>query len=179
MSLKQITPPSDPAVSLAEIKLACRIDGSDLDTELEAMVLDATRLVEHETGRSVMAQTWALTLDAFPAAFRLSRGPVGSVTSIVYTDSTGVVKTLSSAAYTLADNSAHGPASVVPVYGTSWPTTRSEINAVTVTYVAGAATAAEVPSQIKRQIKIFVAMMLDDPLALGDRLAAIDKVYAA
>lgn len=178
MSLKLITAAPELAVSVAEVKLACRFDPSDLDSDILAMITDATRLVEHETGQCVMAQTWELTLAAFPAAFRPTRLPVASVTSLKYTDGSGLLQTLAPSAYTLDNTDAFGPAQVLPAYGTSWPVSRAQINAVALRYVTGYATAAEVPSQIKRQIKIFVAMMIDDPLSLSDRLAAIDKVWA-
>ena len=178
MALKLITAATDLAVSLAEAKLACRFDAADLDSDITAMISDATRLVEHETGHSAMAQTWELTLDAFPDAFELTRLPVASITSIKYTDAAGVPQTLDAATYALDAANAFGPAYVVPAYGSSWPATRDQVNAVAVRYVAGAASAAEVPSQIKRQIKIFVAMLIEDPASLSDRLAAIDKVWA-
>lgn len=178
MALKLITAASALAVSLAEAKLSCRFDSADLDSDITAMISDATRLVEHETGKCVMAQTWGLTLDAFPTALELSRTPVTSVTSVTYTDIAGAVQTLSSSLYVLDNLDDNGPAYVVPAYSTAWPDTREQINAVSVRYVAGYATAAEVPSQIKRQVKIFIAMLIDDPLALSDRLAAIDKVWA-
>jgi uncharacterized phiE125 gp8 family phage protein len=178
MALKLITAATDLAVTLAEAKLACRFDAADLDADITAMITDATRLVEHETGQCAMAQTWELALDAFPDAFELTRLPVASVTSVKYTDGAGVLQTLAPEAYTLDIASAHGPAYLVPAYGASWPAARDQINAVAVRYVAGHANAAAVPSHIKRQIKIFVAMLIEDPASLSDRLAAIDKVWA-
>lgn len=179
MSLKLITAPTEFPISTDEAKLACRFDPVDLDDDINAMIADATRLAEHELSLCVMAQTWELALEAFPQSFELTRVPVASVTSIKYVDNTGVLQTLDPAAYTLDNASAHGAARVVPAYGTSWPVTRAQINAVMVRYVAGYPDAASVPSQIKRQVKIFVAMLLDDPVALSGRLAAIDKVWAA
>lgn len=178
MALKLITAATDLAVTLAEAKLACRFDATDMDADITAMITDATRLVEHETGQCVMAQTWELALDAFPAAFELTRVPVASVTSVKYTDTAGVLQTLAAENYTLDIASTFAPAYLVPAFGVSWPLTRPQINATAVRYVAGYANAAAVPSHIKRQIKIFVAMMIEDPASLSDRLAAIDKVWA-
>jgi len=179
MSLKLITPAAILAVSVAEAKLSCRFDATDLDADIADMIKDATRLVEHETGQSVMAQTWELSLDSFPEVFVLTRPPVASITSLKYVDTEGVTQTLSPAAYTLDTADAYGPAKVETAYNAFWPDARIQANAVALRYVAGYADAASVPSQIKRQIKIFAAMLLDDPLALSDRLAAIDKVYSA
>ena len=179
MSLKLITPPATLPVTLDDAKLAHRFDASDLDDDITAMIQDATRLVEHETGVALMSQTWELTLDAFPCRITLTRPPVASVTSIKYIDIDGTLQTLAPEAYTLDAANAYGPAHITPAYNTSWPATRDQINAVTVTYVAGYADAASVPSQLKRQVKINVAMLIDDPAQLAARLAAIDKVWAA
>jgi len=179
MSLKLITPATLPAVTVAEAKLSCRFDASDMDADIADMVKDATRLVEHETGQCIMSQTWELSLDSFPVAFVLTRLPVASITSLKYVDTAGVTQTLDPAAYTLDAADAYGPAKVETTYNTFWPDARIQVNAVILRYVAGYTDAASVPSQIKRQIKIFVAMLLDDPVALSDRLAAIDKVYSA
>lgn len=177
MALKLITPATELAVSVAEAKLSCRFDGDALDADIADMILDATRLVEHEVGRCVMPQTWELTLDAFPSAFELTRCPVASVTSITYVDASGATQVMVDTAYSLDPADDYGHAYVVPAFGSDWPDVRAQVNAVALRYLAGYPDAASVPSQIKRQIKIFVALLLDDPVAMGDRLAAIDKVY--
>lgn len=177
MSLKLITPAAALPVTLAEAKLAHRFDASDLDDDITAMIQDATRLAEHEVGQCLMPQTWQLTLDAFPDCIRLTRPPVASVTSVQYVDTAGALQTLAPSAYTLDTSSGFGLAYLQPAYGTSWPATRDQAQAVIVRFVAGYADAASVPSHLKRQVKIFVAMMLDDPVQLADRLAAIDKVW--
>lgn len=179
MALRLITPPTALAVSLDEAKLAHRFDMLGLDSDITAMIQDATRLAEHEGGQCFMPQTWELTLDAFPAAIELTRTPVARIASIQYADAFGAQQTLPDTAYSLDVADANGPAYVVPAYATTWPVTRNEINAVRVQYVAGYPDAASVPSHLKRQVKIFVAMLLDDPIALSDRLAAIDKVWLA
>lgn len=178
MAHKLITAASALPVTLEEVKLACRFDGTALDSDITAMLTDAVQLCEHESGQSLMPQTWELTLDAFPDSIELTRVPVSAITSIKYIDTAGSLQTLSSGAYSLDNSDGFGAAHVTPVFNTSWPTTRSEPNAVKVLYVAGYANAAAVPSNFKRQIKIFVAMMIDTPDVLSDRLAAINKIYA-
>lgn len=177
MALKLITPATAQPVTLEEVKLACRFDTTDLDDDIEAMLAEATRLVEHETGVSLMPQTWELTLSEFSSVLTLTRPPVAAVTSIKYIDTAGVQQTLSPGAYALDTSSAYGPATITPVYGTTWPATRSQPGAVVVRYTSGYANIAAVPQQLKRQIKIVVATLIDNPDALSDRLAAIDKVW--
>lgn len=167
MALKLITPPTTLAVSLAEAKLHLRVDGTDEDTLITSMLLAATEAAEQATGRALMPQTWELTLDAFPAAFQLTRIPVASVTILKYYDEAGVQQTLGTARYTLDNADDFGPAKVVPAYGDIWPTTRGQINAVALRYLAGWPDAASVPDSIKAWIKLQVGAMFENREAEG------------
>ena len=178
MALKLIAAPGTALFTAAEARVFCRFDPTDLDADIDAMVLDATRLCEHETGQCLLAQTWELSLDAFPEAFELTRIPVASITSIIYADAAGTQITLSNSLYTLDSRDGFGFHYVVPAYGTAWPATREEINAVKLRYVAGYPDAASVPSHLKREVKINIAKLLYDPAELSDRLRSIEKVYA-
>lgn len=167
MALKLITPASALAVSLAEAKLHLRVTGSAEDALIEALVVAATEMAEQATGTAIMPQTWALTLDAFPGSFELKLPPVASVSSIQYFDADGVLQTLGSALYTLDAAADQAPAYVVPAYGTSWPATRNQVNAVTLQFVAGYANAAAVPDSIKAWIKLQVGAMYENRQASG------------
>lgn len=167
MALKLITPATAMAVSLAEAKLHLRVDVVDDDTLITACILAATEAAEQAMGRAVMPQTWELTLDAFPAAFQLTRIPVASVTSLKYYDEAGVQQTLGIYRYTLDNADDFGPAKVVPAYGDSWPATRGQINAVAVRYLAGWPDAASVPDSIKAWIKLQVGAMYENRDAEG------------
>lgn len=190
MALKLITAATALAVSLVEAKAHLRIDVSDDDTLLTAMITAATEAAEQATGRAIMPQTWELTLDAFPESLELTRVPVASITSVTYVDLDGTDQTLSALLYSLDNADDFGPAYVVPAYGTEWPETRDEINAVQVRYAAGYADAAAVPESIKSWIKLQVGAMYENresetvgvgkPIALGfaDRLLDRYKVWA-
>ncbi|OXE36911.1 MAG: hypothetical protein CGW95_04820 [Phenylobacterium zucineum] len=156
MALKLITAASTYPVTLAEAKLHCKVDVADDDALLTALITTATEGAEQITGRALMAQTWELTLDAFPDAFELTRVPVQSVTSVKYFDATGVQQTLASNLYSFDNADDNNSAYVVPAYGTSWPVTREQINAVAVRYVSGYTT---VPEPIKTWIKIQISEM--------------------
>lgn len=190
MALKLITAAALTAVSLAEAKLQCRVDASDEDTLITAYITAATEMAEQAMGgRAIMLQTWELTLDEFPDAFQLTRIPAASVTSLKYYDGTGVQQTLSSDSYALDAADGYGPAYVVPAYSGSWPSTRDQVNAVALRYVAGYANAAAVPEPIKCWIKLMVAAMHANreaetignggvlTLGFADRLLDSYKVY--
>ena len=195
MALKLITAATALAVSLVEAKAHLRVDTSDDDTLITAMITAATEAAEQAMsskvgGRAIMPQTWELTLDLFPEAFELTRIPVASVDSVTYQDATGSSTVLNSALYSLDNADDFGPAYVVPAYGTEWPETRDEINAVQVRYAAGYTDAAAVPESIKSWIKLQVGAMYENResetvgagkavnLGFADRLLDRYKVWA-
>ena len=162
MALKLITAATTYPVTLAEAKLHCRVDIADDDTLITALITAATEMAEQKTGRAIITQTLELTLDAFPEAFELTRVPVQSITSVKYYDTTGTQQTLSDTLYALDAADDFGFAHISPVYGGTWPTTRDQINAVAVRYVAGYADAASVPQSIKNWILLMVSTMYEN-----------------
>jgi len=177
MTLRLITAATTYPVDIDEVKLACRFDSSALDAEIETMIDDCTRLTEHENNQCLMTQTFEYSCDAFPAKFELTRNPVQSVTSITYVDGTGATVTLAEDQYTLI-NDGFGFARITPAYGVVWPSVRGDIDGVKVRFVAGYASAALVPGNFKRQVKIFVSMLIEDPHSLDERMGAIGKVWS-
>lgn len=161
MSLKLVTAPTTYPVDLATAKLHCRVDASDEDALITALITAATEMAEQKTGRALMAQTWQLTLGAFPTAIELTRVPVQTITSVKYRDSAGTLQTLSGASYALAQDD-FGFAKVSPVYGSTWPTTQVRDDAIVVEFVAGYASAAAVPESIKQWIKLMISTMYDN-----------------
>lgn len=190
MALKRITAPTVLPVSLAEAKAHLRVDTTDDDTLITALVWAATEAAEQHTGRALTPQAWQLTLDEFPDALELTRLPAVSVTSITYADTDGVDQTLAGSAYSLDTADDFGFAYIVPAYDTTWPDTRDQINAVTVVYQAGYADAASVPESIKAWIKLQVGAMFENreaevvgsgsaiSLGYADRLLDRFKVYS-
>lgn len=158
MSLHLVTAPSALAVSLIEAKAHVRQDAADDDTLITSLIGAATEAAEHMTGRSLLAQTWELSLNAFPTEFELTRVPVSAITSINYTDTAGATQTLASTAYALAQDD-FGFALILPTYNTVWPVSRGDVGNVKVTYVAGYANAAAVPAGIKQWILLQIGAM--------------------
>lgn len=149
MGLTLTAAPTAEPVSLAEAKLHCKVDGTDDDTLLTALIVAARRLAEQQTSRALVTQSWKQTFDAFPvAAIALERPPLQSVTSVKYHDTDGVQQTLDASAYTVHTSAQLGL--VAPVPGTSWPATQARIEAVEVAFVAGYGAAAAVPQEIKQ-----------------------------
>jgi uncharacterized phiE125 gp8 family phage protein len=162
MSLKLVTAASTYPVTLAEAKLHLRVDSTDEDTLITALITAATEMCEQATGRALMTQTWELTQDAFDDQMILTRVPVQSITSVSYLNESGNLIVLDPLAYDLYNADDYGYASVTPVYGTFWPATREHNEAVAVRYVAGYANAAAVPQPIKQWVLLMIASMFDN-----------------
>ena len=188
MALKLITAATGLAISAAEAKVHLKVDTADEDALIEVYIKAATESAEQITGRAIMPQTWELTEEAFPAVIQLTRIPVASVASLKYFDTDGVQQTLNNTLYQLDNFDDFSSAKVVPAYGSAWPSTRLVPNAVSLRYVAGYATAADVPSSIKDWIYLQVGAMYANreleggvqtyALGYADRLLDRWKVYA-
>ena len=150
MGLKLITAPSVEPLTLADAKLHLRVDGTDEDTLITALIAAARQYAEHTTERSLITQTWELAVDAFPAAeIQLPKPRVLAIVSVKYDDVNAVEQTLAGAAYTLDSHSE--PGWLLPAYNTSWPGTLAAANAMRVRYTAGyGPAAADVPEGLKR-----------------------------
>ena len=140
-SLRLITPPAAPPVTLEAAKAWLRVDHADEDALFSALVVSATRLLDGRAGilgRCLEAQTWELLLDAFPEAeIRLPLGPVASVASVKFTDPEGAEGTVPAGDFELDNFEAFG-AWLVPT--APWPATMETIHAVRVRFVAGTGT---------------------------------------
>jgi len=163
--------PSVEPVSTADMKTHLRITHSDDDTYIAALVKAARIWCEEYQNRAYIFQTIELRLDEFPEGggeIELPRPPLESVTSVKYIDTGGNTQTWDTANYTV-DKYYH-PARIVEAYSKSWVNTRDVINAVTVTYVAGyGSTANLVPASIVHAIKLIVSHWYEHREEVTDR----------
>lgn len=150
MGLTLVTPASDPLVSVADAKLWCKVDetiGTTEDNWFASKIASVAQQIEAFTGRTLGAQTWRLTLDAFADSIELPVGPVQSITSIVYDDAEGDEQTLDAAYYTL--DLASNPQWVVRNADYSWPELLDAVNTVRITFVAGYGASSPVLADMK------------------------------
>lgn len=151
MQLQTITPAAGMPVTLDELKLHARVDSPHENNLLTDLIAVATEYLDGKSGllgRSLITQTYRLTLDAFPAEIALPLPPAQAVTSITYIDAEGAVQTLDPSAYRLIGSD---PGKVIPV--NSWPSTKTDPEAVKIEFRAGYGDlAADVPAAIKRAI---------------------------
>ena len=177
MTLKLITGPSE-SITTAEAKLHLRVDGSDDDTIIAALITAAREQCEHELGRGIGSQTWQRTLDAFPASgIALGMPPVASISSIQYIDTASALQTISPAAYTL-DAASDDEAWALPAEGYEWPDTLDTANAVRVQFVCGLPS---VPSTVRAWMLLRIGTLYQHraEIAAGLSVSALPDQFAA
>lgn len=172
MSLTLITGPSTEPVTLAQFKQHARISRDDEDALCEACIRAARVYAERVQRRQLCTATWRLSLDCFSAEIRVPLPPLQSAT-IQYVDANGDTQTLDPSAYQV--DAYREPGRIVPAYGTCWPDTRCQPNAVTVTFVAGYGAAAAVPETTKQAIKLLAGSFYEnrEGLVTGTIVAAL------
>jgi uncharacterized phiE125 gp8 family phage protein len=184
MSIKVITPPATDPITLAEAVAHLRVVGADDNTYITSLIVAARQAAENITGRALMPQTLERALDCFhePGAMRnpyrlmIPRPPLTSITSIKYLNDAGVLTTMDAADYVLDDHSE--PARLTPAYGTCWPSTYDQANAVLIRYVAGYANADAVPQEIKAWMLLRIGMLYEnrESVAVGVTFAELPHV---
>lgn len=123
-------------VSLADAKQQLRIGGTYDDNNVTTMLDAARQLVESNTNRSILNQTWTLKLDYFPDTIYLPMGRIQSVTSLEYINISGDTVELTEDEDWTA-TTGYDDGRIVPVR--EWPTdfNTDQDNVITIVYVAG------------------------------------------
>lgn len=119
-------------------------NGTAEDDYIERLIRVSYHRGERKSWRSWCTQEWALVLDGFPwcsGEIWLPRPPIQAVVSVEYIDSDGNEQTWGGSplpyAVSLPSGLTAGKAVLRPAYNQTWPTTRCQPDAVTVTYRAG------------------------------------------
>ncbi len=157
--------PAAEPLSPTEAKAHLRVDTSDDDTLIGSLITAARVMVENYLDQKLVTQTLTEYFDAFPlnGVIELGFWPVQSITSIGYTDTDGTAQTWAGANYQtdIYGDFDKGPARIIPAYSESYPSTRDNLNAVNVVYVAGYGAASAVPDLIKSAMRLLIADMYE------------------
>lgn len=163
MGLVLDTPPTSYPVTLTEAKAQCRIEEDDSqDGAINIMIAAATSYVEQYLGRSLMPQTWRLTLDRFQNEIVLPKGPVTEVTEFQYFDADNAQQDVDAALYEI--DVASDPPRVLRAPNANWPVTAAGVNKVVITYTAAYD---PLPAAIKHAIQLLIAQWFDSRTSLS------------
>lgn len=179
-----VTAPAAEPVTLAEAKEHARVDDSTDDAYITALITAAREMVERQTGRCLITQTWRLTLDNWPRTgsdewwdgvregpitmlevdwVELRKSPVLAITSVVTKDEDDTATTWDAANYYLA-RQPNGYGRLTRKRGQVWPiVVNRAADAIEVTFTAGyGAGASAVPYALRHAVKQLVAHWYDN-----------------
>jgi uncharacterized phiE125 gp8 family phage protein len=131
MGLTLKTPPAEEAITLEQAKAHLRVSHTSDDAYISHLIGTARRHAEQYLNRSIVQQTWTLTLDDWPGfPFVLPMPPLILINHVKYTDSSGAEVVIDPSEYTVDLNNGRifckPPAVALTV-----------INGVEIEYVAG------------------------------------------
>ena len=150
--LTLFTAPTIEPISLLEVKRQVELaeDYTEHDSELQGMIQAARIYAEKATNRQICTATWDYYSDRFPFGLDvmlLPLAPLQSITYVKYLDSAGTLTTWNSSNYVVTTSREPGYLSLV--YGSVFPQTRFQRDAVNVRFVAGYGGQANVPQDLK------------------------------
>lgn len=158
MALVLVTAPAVEPITLTEAKSHLRVDITDDDALITALIIAAREYCEGFQNRACITQTWDLWLDSFPSEdyIRIPLPPLQSVASVKYYGTDNAEYTMAAADY-FVDNKSE-PGRLVLAYGKSWPSVALRpANGVVVRFVAGyGGTAANVPQKVKQAMLLLI-----------------------
>lgn len=161
-------------VSLEETKRRLRIDHSDDDALITALVAAATEHFDGWSGvlgRALGTQSWRQDYCGFSACMRLPLAPVASVTTVKYFDGGNVERTLADSVYVLLVDAIGPFLRLKP--DQVWPGSYTRPDAVSITFEAGQASDA-VPGPIRTAIIMLAGHLYEHREAVGpDALSEI------
>lgn len=202
-ALALITPPSKDVISLAEMKAWAKIDHNEEDALLASIITAATESAEQFTNRSLLTQTWRLTLDlhatrtydnlpggvydlpvtalygGLPDVISLPRLPLQSVTSVTTYNTANTGTVFASSNYYV--DTANGR--IVLNQSSLWPSNLRNRSACVIDYVAGYGdSSSSVPQAIRTAILMHAQKMYDGRIICEmpescERLLRQYKVY--
>lgn len=156
--MRVITPPTVEPITIAEVKsqLGIQQDDAGSDAIISRRITEARQWAEDYMQRALITQTQEIRLDAFPVcSIKLPFPNLVTVVSVKYIDINGTEQTISASDYVVDTYSYIGL--VRPVYGASWPSARTELNAVRIQYTCGyGATALSVPNLLREGLMLLV-----------------------
>jgi len=165
-SLTRETAPALEPVTLAEAKAHLRVDISDDDDLITAIIKAAREWCEEYLDRTLIHTQWTMRMDAFPWEFKLPRPPMAqagttTVTSVTYTLETQATATLDTSEYRVDRNST--PGVVRTVYAGTWPGHLADANAVSVTWWGGyGADGTSVPEAIRSAMLLLIGHLYEN-----------------
>src|SRR3990172_49321 len=172
--IRSIAPTGYP-LSIAQLRDYLDAPADDRVDMLNRLQRAAARYIEGITWQALLPSTWVQRFDydwprSICGSYQITygRSPVSSVSSVAYVDPDGANQGL--AANQRQDSFNSMPSLSVPAQNVSWPSVRYQLDAITVTYVAGYATVADIPEPLVHAVGLLTRELYDNPqlVAVGN-----------
>lgn len=176
-SLVRATQPAVEPVTLAEAKAHLRVDISEDDALIGAIVKASREFCEEYLDRSLVYTEWTMRMDAIPSEIELPRPPVAqagttTATVVTFTLETQATATLDTSTYRV-DRTAT-PGVIRTVYGGTWPGHLSDQNSVSVTWWAGyGSNGTAVPAAIRSAMLMVVSHLYEHRTAVAPGMSEV------
>lgn len=180
MSQTLLVGPASEPLSLSEAKDWLRVEATDEDDLVSTLIVSARLLVEQNTRRLLITQTWRIFRDAWPldGCVTLPIAPVAGVAAIRVRDAVGTASVVDAASTAL--DAARDPARIV--FTTAPPAPGYVANGIEIDVIAGYGGASAVPAPLRQAMRLLIANWYEnrgdaafggDDLALPPQAAAL------
>lgn len=180
MSYTVSVAPAVEPITTTEAKNWLKVSSSADDDIIDMLIASERQLLEDRLNLKLISQTIVQKIDKFPPSSNpiyLEANPVSSVTSIFYKDAAGSTTEWTNTNWTLDYTSER--ARIYLNEGGSYPTPIAEPESVIITYVAGYANAASVPSKYKKLLYHLIAFAYDNRQnPIQSRITYLDKLIS-
>jgi uncharacterized phiE125 gp8 family phage protein len=168
-----LTPPTREPVTVADAKLAARLDGDHWDAIVAPAIAAARQVAEHQTGQRFMQQTWRTELAAWPTVADMLPYYTPTSVAVSYWATTNEWVTLPPNQYVWA--AINEGTALAPALGLDWPALGDVALGprVRVDVTLGATAEEHVPPAAATFIKALVSVMVADPSLTA--MAALDS----
>jgi uncharacterized phiE125 gp8 family phage protein len=178
-----LTPATEPAISLADLKeyLGIPVNDRSQDTTLETWAAAAVAEVERKLGLVLLNSKWSVVFDCFPLdqLIIINRKPIETVDMILYTDPDGAGQTITydpgggDFGFQL-DRTGRPSPRILPNPGETWPTTQvGKVDAVHINMDLGYDDIASIPTNITNAMYLMIERWIDGDYS-KERNMAID-----
>ena len=173
MAFDIVTAAASEPITLTEAKNFLRVDHSDDDTLISALITASRQMCEEYTRRILVTTTIDEYFDKFPMnrwenlsnLIYLSRGPVASITSVKYVDEIGSEVTITSDQYII--DTISEPARIQSTAG--WFAAAGVVNQVIVRYIVGT-DVSSIPKPLIQGMMLVISDLYDQR---NDRVKAL------
>lgn len=162
--IKVIIPPTQDPVTLEDVKTYLRLDNNDFDVTLSGLIVAAREAIESYQNRAIFTQTIELSLDEWPESsiIELPRPILQGVTSVKYTDYTGVESTMDLNNFIIDCDSE--PGRIGLKWGFYWPCVQlQEINGLKIRYIAGHNDITKAPETVRLAYLLYISDRFANP----------------